>query len=83
MQVNLMSLTNPRWANKEQTMIDCDITIDAFGDEIIPFTASQNDVESHGRAIFSDIVNGAYGPISDYVPPVDPPNLILPTSAKS
>ena len=67
MQSILTSLTNPRWANAEQTMINCEITTSQFGDEILPFTASANDVESHGRAIFADIVAGKYGPIAEFM----------------
>ena len=72
MQATLTSLTNPVWANETHTMIDCQITTSQFGDELLPFTASQNDVEPHGRAIFSDIVAGAYGLIALYVPPPEP-----------
>ncbi len=72
MQAQLTSLTNPRWANAEQTMIDCEITTSQFGDEVLPFTASKDDVEAHGRAIFANIVAGNYGPISLYVPPPAP-----------
>jgi hypothetical protein len=72
MQAQLTSLTNPRWINAEQTMIDCQITTSQFGDEILPFTANQNDAEAHGRGIFSDIVAGRYGPIADYIPPPEP-----------
>ncbi len=72
MQATLTSLTNPRWANAEQTMIDCNIATSQFGNEILPFTAAQNDVEAHGRAIFADLVAGTYGPIVKYVPPPEP-----------
>jgi hypothetical protein len=72
MQSVLTSLSDPRWADAEQTMIDCVITTSQFGDELLPFTASVNDVEAHGRAIFADIVAGMYGPISAYVPPPEP-----------
>jgi hypothetical protein len=67
MQATLTSLSNPRWANAEQTAIDCEITTSQFGDEVLPFTASATDVESHGRAIFSDIVEGKYGQINKYI----------------
>jgi hypothetical protein len=73
MQSTLTFLTNPRWANAEQTMIDCEITTSQFGDEVLPFTASANDVEAHGRGIFADIVAGNYGEIAAYVPPPPPP----------
>ena len=72
MQSTLTSLKNPRWANADQTIIDCEITTSQFGDEVLPFTASQEDVEAHGRAIFADIVAGAYGDIAQYLPPPAP-----------
>ncbi len=69
MQSKLNAITNPRWANAEKTQIDCEITTSQFGDEVLPFTASINDVEQHGRDIFNDIVTGKYGIITDYIPP--------------
>lgn len=72
MQATLTSLTNPAWVNAEHTAIDCQITTSQFGDEVLPFTAAQNDVEAHGRAIFADLVAGVYGPIAEYVPPPEP-----------
>lgn len=72
MEATLLSLTAPRWANAEHTAIDCEITTSQFGEEVLPFTASANDVEPHGRAIFADIVAGNYGPIADYVSPPEP-----------
>jgi hypothetical protein len=66
MQAILTSLSNARWANAEQTAIDCEITTSQFGDEVLPFTASANDCEAHGRAIFADIVAGKYGPIAEF-----------------
>lgn len=45
----------------ENGTIDCEINHPEFG--WIPFTADQNDVEEHGRAIFADIVeNGNPAP---------------------
>jgi len=69
MQSQLTSLKTPRWANPEKTQIDCEITTSQFGDEVLPFTASINDVEQHGRDIFNAIVSGEYGIIADYIPP--------------
>lgn len=73
MQSAITSVSNPRWANAENTLIDCDITIALFGDEVLPFTAGPDDVEAHGRAIFADLVAGVYGPIAEYVAPPAPP----------
>ena len=72
MQAFLTSLSNPRWSNVEHTTIDCEITTSQLGDEVLPFTADQNDVEAHGRAIFASIVAGNYGPIGAYVAPPEP-----------
>jgi hypothetical protein len=66
MQSQLTSLTNPKWVNAEHTIIDCEITTSQFGDEVLPFTANQNDCEAHGRAIFADIVAGKYGPVAEF-----------------
>lgn len=59
---------NPVWANAEHTMIDLTIKWDAI-DEELPFSASPNDPEVHGRAIFAAAVEGKYGPIAEYTPP--------------
>jgi hypothetical protein len=67
MQAILTSLTNPVWADAEHTKIDCVITTSQLGDEQLPFTASTDDVEAHGRAIFADLVAGKYGAIGEYV----------------
>lgn len=70
MQTILTSLSSPRWANEEHTAINCLITTSQFGAEILPFTASQNDVEEHGKQLFKDISEGKYGEISAYIAPV-------------
>lgn len=75
MNAVLTSLLNPRWANAEQTIVDCEITTSQFGNEVLPFSADQNDVEAHGRAIFSDLVAGKYGAIAEYVPPPPEPEI--------
>jgi len=80
MQATLTSLTSPVWANAEHTLIDCLITTSQLGAEVLPFTANPNDVEAHGRAIFADIVAGAYGPIGEYVAPPEP---VQPTTTGS
>jgi hypothetical protein len=72
MQATLTSVFNPQWSNEEHTFIDCKITTSQFGEEILPFTASQNDVEPHGLVIFADLVAGVYGSIAEYVAPPEP-----------
>jgi hypothetical protein len=59
---------DPVWANAEHTMIDLVIKWNRFNEEL-PFSASPDDCEEHGRAIFAAAVAGEYGPVSEYVPP--------------
>ena len=53
---------NPVWSNAEHTMIDLKIKWDGI-DEEYPFTASQNDCEEHGRAIFESAKAGQFGEV--------------------
>ena len=71
MQASLTSVTNPRWANAEHSVIVCDITTTQFGDEVLPFAANPEDSEAHGRAIFASIIAGEYGAIAEYEAPVE------------
>ena len=83
MQATLTSLTNPVWSNAAHTTIDCLITTSQFGAEILPFTADQNDVAPHGRAIFADLVAGTYGAIAAYIAPPEPVQPTQPTTIGS
>ena len=60
------------YANEENTKITCTVKFSKFSTEI-PFTACQDDVESHGRDIYQDCVDGKWGEIADYVPPPPKP----------
>jgi hypothetical protein len=73
--MNYSSVTNPTWANAEHSLITCNVNFDAIGDEseAIPFTASPNDVEAHGREIYQRCVAGEFGPVAAYVAPPPPP----------
>jgi hypothetical protein len=58
---------DPRWVNAEHTMIDLTIKWDKINEEF-PFTASPDDVESHGRELFKQTVEGKFGTIAEYTP---------------
>jgi hypothetical protein len=68
MQATLTSLILPKWANENNTQIDCLITLSEFGNEVLPFTASSTDVEEFGRDVFTRISNGEFGEIEDFIP---------------
>jgi hypothetical protein len=62
---------NPVWANTEHTMLDLTIKWGGINEEY-PFTASLTDCEAHGRAIFEQASQGAFGPVAEYVAPAQP-----------
>lgn len=62
---------NPAWVDAEHTMIDLTIKWVQASEEY-PFTASQNDIEAHGRAIFAAAAAGEFGPVAEYVAPLEP-----------
>lgn len=74
----ITSVTNPRWVDEAQTLIDCDVTTDATGNVVFPYTANKNDLEPSGRLIFELCVAGEFGEIAAYVPP--PPEPVKPVS---
>ena len=47
-------------------MIDLTIKWDGINEEY-PFTASPTDCEAHGRAIFEQASQGAFGSVAEYV----------------
>jgi hypothetical protein len=67
------SVQNPRWANAENTFIDCDVNFSHLPDEFVPFTANPNDVMGYSKEIFDECVAGEYGEIGEYVAPPPPP----------
>ena len=71
MSSNVEYVKNPVYASEDGMHIDCVIKLSTVEVEL-PFTASKNDVEPHGVAIYDAIVAGNYGPISAYVPRPQP-----------
>lgn len=72
MQITILSVSSPVWANAEQTRINCEITVEQYPGEVLLFTADPNDVTEHGPQIYADCVAGVYGPVGAYVPPPPP-----------
>ena len=62
------SITNLVYGNVAGTIINCHIKFKEFNSEM-PFTATNIDNEEHGQQIYSDIIDGKYGPIAPYVEP--------------
>lgn len=60
-----MNARNPK--RNQATTIDLEIEHPALG--WLPFTASPDDVEEHGRELFARATEGAFGPVADYIAP--------------
>lgn len=59
-------ITNPR--RNEDGSIDLDIDTVEYG--IIPFTASPDDIEAHGKQLYNDAISGLYGTVKPYTPAI-------------
>ena len=67
MSSNVEYIKNPVYASEDGLHIDCMVKFSTVDVEL-PFTASKNDVEPHGVAIYYSILAGDAGPIGAYVP---------------
>lgn len=63
------TVTNPVWANAEQTLINCKVNFDHLPEELVPFTASASGIYDHEKEIFEKAKAGEFGPVGAYVPP--------------
>lgn len=68
---NIVSASNPVYANKDNTAINLDVLFEGFA-EPVPFTATPNDPEPYGVTLYNNAVAGQYGPVAPYVPPTQP-----------
>lgn len=71
--MKIISAKNPKWANRSQTYINLVVKFDSFEEEL-PFTATANDTESHGRELFKRASQGEFGtvaPFSAIAPTID------------
>lgn len=69
--MNYTNVTNLKWANAENTVIECLVKFDNFQDAV-PFAATPNDPEAHGKEIFARAVRGEFGEIAAFTPPTEP-----------
>ncbi len=63
------TVTDLRWAGQNQISMN----VDFEGLGIVPFLATLDDVEDHGRDLYTRALAGDFGPIAPYAPPPEPP----------
>ncbi|EGO4139616.1 DUF4376 domain-containing protein [Escherichia coli] len=69
--MNIETITTPVWGDKEHTIINCMVKF-AELESPVPFTATEDDCEAHGREIFAACQRGDAGEIGKYVSSVTP-----------
>jgi len=65
------SVKNPKWANFEQTVIECEVDFDDLVEEFVPFAAVASGDYPHTHEIFARCVAGEFGEVAPYTPPAD------------
>lgn len=71
MNIQYTLVRHPRWANEEQTMIDCEVNFTHLEGEWVGFAAVADGDYPHTHRIFAECVAGNYGPIAPYEAPVE------------
>lgn len=63
--MNFKNIKNTQWANVEKTILNCEVDIEINGVyETVPFTASAEDFEQHGKDIFLEAIKSE---VAEYV----------------
>lgn len=60
------TVSNPRWANAEHTAVDVIVTLASMPGVSVGFTATPTDPEAHGRHVYEQAIQGAYGPVAPF-----------------
>lgn len=69
MMIEILGASAPAWANEEQSAISLEVRFSHQPGVVLPFCATHNDTDKHGRELFSRAKFGEYGPISPYAGP--------------
>ncbi len=69
--MNYTAVKNPKWANANHTMINCEVDFDDLVEAFVPFTAVASGDYEHSHEIFARCAAGEFGPVAEYTPPPD------------
>lgn len=69
--MQITSARNPIFKSADSQAIDLLVVFDGSSVEV-PFTASNSDLEAHGRDLFARAMAGEFGAVSQFVPPPPP-----------
>lgn len=65
MKIEILGASAPAWANEDQTAITLKVRFGHYPDPL-PFTASRDDGEEHGRELWSRALFGEFGEIKPF-----------------
>jgi hypothetical protein len=68
MKLNLKSASNLKWVDEAHTSINLTVNFEEIGQDV-PFHATPNDTEEHGRDIYARAIAGEFGAIAEWTPP--------------
>lgn len=73
---------NPRWANEEHTVINCEVNFTGVPEEFVPFSAVAQGDYPHTHEIYARCLAEEFGPVAEYVAPVIPEPVPEPVPTK-
>lgn len=66
--MNIIEAKNPKYIAADKKIIQLEVKFEELQDMgFLPFGASENDVESHGRELYQRAISGEFGEIEEYV----------------
>ena len=65
MPLTIVNATNPEYANAANTAVKLQVQFKEIT-SIVPFVATNDDIEPHGLDLFRNAVAGKYGPVAPY-----------------
>lgn len=66
MKIEILGASAPVWANEGKTAITLKVRFGHYP-QPLPFTATRDDTEEHGRELWSRSIHGEFGEIGPYV----------------
>jgi len=68
--LTVKNATLPKYVTADSVVIELQVVFEEFGDTVLPFGATADDVEQHGRELYARALAGEFGAIAPYVAPV-------------
>ena len=67
--IEILSVRNCKYVKADNSVIDWEAKFSHLGDssqDWLPFTATNSDIEEHGRTLFANAVKGDYGTVTAF-----------------